>query len=969
MDVVCFGQQNWDVCWTGKQHLMTRLARRGHRVLYVDPTVAAGESSLAQLEPGLWRFAFTRHAPPQEQQQTLAEAARKLLFVAPVALVMLPMDVALRDAVKPQACVYYAVDEWTAFGGLSATQRLTYRQQEEELLRHSDVALGASPRLVRRFAQLNARAYLQENGVDTAFYNPARLATLEPHPQVAALPRPRLCFVGQVDERLDQAMLMQIARARPQWSIVLAGRVKDGVDVSRLAQQPNIHLLGYQPYAILPSIMREADVCIVPYRSTSLTEACNPLKIYEYLATGRPVVSTPLDGLGMTREAIVIAIGAQTFIAAVETALACPAAGRPRRLALAAACDWELRTDELERRLDEAMRVGSRQADGGQSRWLDADEAAGVLRLDEKDEAERQVNNGFAREGLSLMQRIMFEGLRGLGLVRYGARVLRRWVSGSGPLDIQRILIVRSPVYVGDLVALVPMLEALRRRWPEAHITLGVQSGASAAAILENRGLIDEARPLNFCDAPDRRTRMRGMWQLFNEGYDLLLTGAWYFTRPEGFFSGAPYRVGLYDGHVLQRLCNALVPLDANRHEADNNLALAEALGCKVDADQRGANLAFDQQEVWKAGLEVMRLLGIGRDADVVTVHAGSKRHSRRWPADRFAGLINRLLSQRPRLHVVLTGVADEQDLAESIRGGVNETLRPRVHNAAAKTDIIGLIGLLERSCLVVSNDTGVMHLARARERPLLALLGPENERRWGPLPSGKGQVIAIRHEVPCAPCFRQTCEGHYCMRALTVDAVHDAAGRLLNGHGTTGEAAARHTPPAPAHEYQIHKHRWGWRDLHDAGHSVPAVSVVIDGRDERWPLRLAELSQQDYPHAHPIVILNETERVDGLEEVSQFARDVQFVRAGDGGTLWQRVGRLVRGQFVAIMPAAAAGAGDSQRLSRVVAALLRSPGVQAVQGKALRRLIAGLDEQALAEPLTFRAELLWQARSVLAAR
>lgn len=1000
MDVVCFGQQNWDVCWTAKQHLMTRLARRGHRVLYVDPVTVMNAGSrrrpcvVEQLAPCLWRFTFTRYGS-QQQQQWLADAARDLHFRRPLAVVLMPMVLALRDVLQPAASIYYAVDEWTAFGGVSAEDRLRFRQLEEQLLRHSDIALGVSPRLVRRFAQLAPHAYLQENGVDADFFAPARLDAVPPHPQIAALPRPRIGFVGQIDDRLDQPLLLHIARARPRWQLVLTGRVKEGVDVAALAERPNIHLLGYQPYAELPGVVREFDVCIVPYRSTSLSEACNPLKVYEYLATGRPVVSAALEGLNAAREVVRLALDPAQFIEQIEAALAAPSAGRPQRLAVARACDWERRTDELERRMNEALaaaRPGAvqpiRREDDDDDEppriepWRSAAEAAAVLHLDAKDEAERQINDGFAREGLSTSQRLLFHGFCAAGRVTHLGRKLGRWWRGTQPVDVQRILIVRNPVHVGDLVALMPMLAALRRKWPQARITLGTQRNASAAGILAGSNLIDDFRTLEFCSSPSRRERLSGMWQLFREGYDLLITGAWYFTRPEGFFSGAPFRAGLYDGHVLQRLCNRLVPLDANRHEADNNLAIAEALGCEVAPADRAAALHFDAQETWRAGRELLRLLDIPRNADIVTIHPGSKRHSRRWPAERFAAAIARLLTERPALHVVVTGVSDEHTLAESIIAAVPPNLRGRgrVHNAAGRTDMLGLIGLLDLSSLVISNDTGVMHLARARGANLLVLMGPENERRWGPVTPGDGHVITLRHEVPCAPCFRHTCENHYCMRSLTVQQVHDAANRLLNGHGKhaadarEGEAPPSHAKSAHADihlpQWSIDKRRWSWLDLDEAGMKLPLVSVVLlPGRDD-YHVALATLRRQDYPRLHVILILDPgARRPEGVEEAALFAAEVTMVtHAADEepAHLWQRLRPLIRGEFIATIPGELTSPPD--RLSHDVAAMLRSPNLAAVDGDRLATEFNPADPAdpaALRRPVTFRAAALSQASPI----
>src|SRR5690606_23937573 len=116
-----------------------------------------------------------------------------------------------------------------------------------------------------------------------------------PHPAIAPLPRPRVGFVGQIDERMDQALVVslapRLATRQPAGSGVLAGRVKEGVDLSRLTAEPNVHLVGFVPYDALAGVYRELDVGLVPYVISPLTQACNPLKVYEYLAADLAVVA------------------------------------------------------------------------------------------------------------------------------------------------------------------------------------------------------------------------------------------------------------------------------------------------------------------------------------------------------------------------------------------------------------------------------------------------------------------------------------------------------------------------------------------------------------------------------------------------------------------------------------------------------------------------------------------------------
>ena len=169
---------------------------------------------------------------------------------------------------------------------------------------------------------------------------------------MAALPRPRIVFTGAVvATKLDLELLEGVARARPGWTIALVGPVGAGdprTDISALERLPNIHLLGARPYAALPEVLRGADVALVPYAINELTRSVFPMKVYEYLAAGLPVVTTPLPALTGTPGVVVAADGPAT-VAAVERALAedGPAARRARSAAVHGN-SWDARLDEID---------------------------------------------------------------------------------------------------------------------------------------------------------------------------------------------------------------------------------------------------------------------------------------------------------------------------------------------------------------------------------------------------------------------------------------------------------------------------------------------------------------------------------------------------------------------------------------------------------------------------------------------
>lgn len=925
MNIICFGQQNWDVCWTGKQQLMTRLARRGHRILYVDPTWDESPTplrrSLRALLPrgtpmGL-RYegpgqlhVFTYHYNPllrwrmnvARERRMIRGIADRLGLQAPLVISLRPDAGRLMKEVKPQAKIYFAVDEMSAFGGTPDEQRAQIRAVEEALLQEVDLAIAVSPRLHQRFRELQPRSYLLENGADVEHFSPASLSRSPSDPAVAMLPRPRLGFVGQVDDRLDQPLLAAVARSRPEWQIVLAGRIKTEVDFSLLQSLPNIHFLGYRPYEELPSVLREFDVCLVPYQLTELTQACNPLKVFEYLATGLPVVSTPLAGLQACRQAVALVGDATEFERAVDAAIQDPDAGREERLAVAAANTWDSRVDELERRMQEAIDAAHPHAPPGPPALSGRRAAAlGESREHLNDYGKADPSTGFP----SLASRALFEATRVLGWAYYALRVASRAATGQRPVLVRKILVVRHTC-LGDLIVFLPLLAELRARLPHARLVLGVQPGMSAGALLEHSDAVDEIRVLDFLSRPTRAGQLKGAAKLFMEGFDVVISGLGYFLLHEAFFSGAPRRIGHYDGHALQRFNSRVIVNEATRHESDSNLALADLVGGAPVERERFPELVLDEPLVRAGGTEVLRRLNVRDGSPLIAMHPGSSKPSRRWPTERFALLAAELLERRPELRIVFTGVPSEQALVDGILSALPEGLRARALSSIGLTDLTSMVGVLDRSSVFVSNDTGVMHLARARGVPLVALIGPENHLRWGPHPRGLAPAIALRSVVPCAPCARPECEALYCMKGIAVADAVAAVETLLGGE-----------PPTAAGALQTRVARHGWQALADAGFELPLVSAVIPpdapptqaARANNLDTALAAVQRQSYPN---------------LEIVRGGLLGAAPDEPGRDGESWRAILESARGELIVIPPSGGRWAGEE--LAQDVAMLMRNP-------------------------------------------
>jgi glycosyltransferase involved in cell wall biosynthesis len=374
-DIVCVGFADWDTeLWTNQHHLMSRLAA-GNRVLFIEslglrkPQLAGrdltriarrlrrGLTPARRVPEGLHVLSplvLPLHARPAVRKLNarllpalVRREVRRLDLRAPILWAYVPQAEALLDTLKPSLVVYHCVDDIAAQPGVDGA---SFRAAEERFARRADLVLASAPALAERMRTLNDNVLYAPNVADTAAFATA-LHDGPVDPALAALPAPRVVFTGAVvATKLDVELIVDVARARRDYSFAFVGPTgmgDPGTDVSALRAEPNIHLLGGRTRAQLPAVLRGADVGIIPYASNQLTASIFPMKVYEYLAAGLPVVTTALPALRDVRE-IATAADAPAFAAALDAALASndPDA-RAARSAAAAAHSWDARLDEV----------------------------------------------------------------------------------------------------------------------------------------------------------------------------------------------------------------------------------------------------------------------------------------------------------------------------------------------------------------------------------------------------------------------------------------------------------------------------------------------------------------------------------------------------------------------------------------------------------------------------------------------
>jgi UDP-galactopyranose mutase len=264
-----------------------------------------------------------------------------------------PMALAFTDHLAPQAIVYDCMDELSAFAHAPAS----LKAREAELLRRATLVFtgGQSLYEAKRHAHPNIRAF--PSSVDVEHFAQARRITSDPADQ-ASIPRPRLGFFGVIDERMDIELLAGLAAARPAWHFVMLGPVVK-IDPAELPRPANIHYLGSKSYQELPDYIAGWDVALLPFARNEATQFISPTKTPEYMAAGRPVVSTsirdvvrPYGQQGLVR----IADRVEEFVGCCEAAMAEDAHARVRAAdAFLRQTSWDGTWAQMRRLIDAAL--------------------------------------------------------------------------------------------------------------------------------------------------------------------------------------------------------------------------------------------------------------------------------------------------------------------------------------------------------------------------------------------------------------------------------------------------------------------------------------------------------------------------------------------------------------------------------------------------------------------------------------
>jgi glycosyltransferase involved in cell wall biosynthesis len=297
VDLVCLSHLRWDFVYQRPQHLLSRCAK-GRRVFYVEEPLYGAELRLDVTKSEEGVHVVVPHLPERvrgrrEDEESLQQALLSRLFAEyrireHVLWYYTPMALGWSRHLRPVAVVYDCMDELAAFKFAPAE----LREREAELFRRADLVFTGGQSLYEAKRGKHPHVYAFPNGIDRKHFGRAREISKDPEDQ-AAIPHPRLGFFGVVDERLDLELLGALADERPEWQFVIIGPVVK-IDPETLPRRENIHYLGGKSYKELPAYLAGWDVATLLFARNEHTRYISPTKTPEYLAAGKPVVSTSI---------------------------------------------------------------------------------------------------------------------------------------------------------------------------------------------------------------------------------------------------------------------------------------------------------------------------------------------------------------------------------------------------------------------------------------------------------------------------------------------------------------------------------------------------------------------------------------------------------------------------------------------------------------------------------------------------
>jgi glycosyltransferase involved in cell wall biosynthesis len=373
----------WSESWQAMNHFLTRISNYVH-VLWVNPSYnsrealtqraplsgrpAKGSPDFGVYQPPRWLPELHRPAPIAKYFfRTRLEQARRVLQRRGIKHLILyiwrPQQASALDVLNFDLSCYHMDDEYSF-----SSEETPISDHERRLIERVDHVFIHSPALLEKKGKINPNTTFVPNGVNYLEYATAKREPAD----LAPIPHPRIGYTGHLKKQLDWRLLLQLAEARPEWSFVFVGPKNNHPEINepieKLSRRSNVFFLGAKTVTELTAYPQYFDVCVMPYVRDGYTKYINPIKLQEYLATGKPAVGSRISSLEKFSDIVPLPETKEQWSSALEQALK-PEFNRPecqkKRQSIAAAHDWEILSLRIARALIEQL--GSKL----NQRWLE----------------------------------------------------------------------------------------------------------------------------------------------------------------------------------------------------------------------------------------------------------------------------------------------------------------------------------------------------------------------------------------------------------------------------------------------------------------------------------------------------------------------------------------------------------------------------------------------------------------------
>ncbi|HWI54910.1 MAG TPA: glycosyltransferase, partial [Desulfobacteria bacterium] len=370
-DIVCISSIDWDPIWTRKQQVMSRLPK-SNKILYVEPPItllSPFKDPATWSKWGAWFKGIRRlneniylYSPPVVLpfgnkyrlinrfnqwwiSLCLKRSISKINIKSPVIWTYMPNSGDLVDKLGDRKLlVYDCVDEHSEYTGFINKETMTL--MEQQLMQKCDLVFVTAKGLYESKKNYAKEIYFSPNAANVELFMKAQDPKTQVPQEAASITKPIVGFVGVIQDWIDLDLVKKAALTYKGYSFVMVGPVAAGVDVSELKALPNVYFLGRKDVKELPSYIKAFDVCINPFKLNELTDKVSPLKFYEYLASGKPIVSVDMPGVSNFSDVVEVAADAEEFVRLIDVAIKTESADKlASRLARARENSWESRVE------------------------------------------------------------------------------------------------------------------------------------------------------------------------------------------------------------------------------------------------------------------------------------------------------------------------------------------------------------------------------------------------------------------------------------------------------------------------------------------------------------------------------------------------------------------------------------------------------------------------------------------------